>query len=136
MYSSFFFHQVLVNQQEEETGSDDLTNQPDDEENHEYTRVTTFDDDVTDFNLPAENDVTAVGSKKVDHSTSKIVKTTPKQPEIVISSAPASGRRPSMTRDQMRKNVINEIINSERVFMRHLKDVIEVSYYVLKFPIP
>ena len=69
------------------------------------------------------------------------------QPAIVINPVPTADRRPSMTRDQMRKNVINEIINSEKVFLGHLKDVIEVyrcitnlkiilSYRTAECPLP
>ena len=59
-----------------------------------------------------------------------------KHPEIVVSPAPTS-RKASINRDQIRKNVVNEIVNSEKVFVGHLKDVIEVrtnkSVNLIKF---
>jgi len=82
---------------------------------------------VTNF-----DDVTAARSNNVieNENLEEHSKLVTSQPEIQVCVIPASGRRPSMTRDQMRKNVINEIINSERVFLGHLRDVIEVFKFL------
>ena len=34
-----------------------------------------------------------------------------------------------LTQEQVRANVINEIISTERDFVKHLRDVVEVKYF-------
>jgi len=45
----------------------------------------------------------------------------------VSVATPSPARKVSLNRDTIRMNVVNEIINSEKVYVGHLKDVIEVS---------
>lgn len=59
-----------------------------------------------------------------EDSASDIVENTPEQQEA-FSKEPHS--QTAVHREQMRANVVQEIMNTERVYIKHLRDICEVS---------
>lgn len=45
-------------------------------------------------------------------------------------------KQSSQHREQMRANVVNEIMDTERVYIKHLKDICEVSFHNSFLPLP
>ena len=129
IFKGITLFQILVNQHRDIGRSDDEDSLKN-EEAHEYSRVTTFDDDVNGNkvkSLAAQSDVTDDIKQAVTPSSDTDSNNGDNNlPDIVISSDPLRARRDSFLRNQMRKNVVNEILNSEKVFLGHLRDVIEV----------
>lgn len=125
----------MVNQHQDTSRNSDYDNF-NNEELHEYSRVTTFDDDVngnkvTSFSIPDNGSFNIQKAEKpLSESDKKGINN--QVPNIVVSPVSKNIRRKSILQNQMRKNVINEIINSEKAFLGHLKDVIEVGFHLKK----
>nr|XP_002121633.4 uncharacterized protein LOC100183692 [Ciona intestinalis] len=133
------FVRILVNQQiRTDSNNSDIivssyaSSQSEDEisvTSHEFSRVTSFNDicQCTEQRSTTSIHCNVCGRPLTDAtpaSRASIANQT-KQPEIVITKPPSNARKASITRDQIRANVIKEIVNSEKVFVGHLKDVVQ-----------
>nr|BAA36290.1 PEM-2 [Ciona savignyi] len=136
------FVRILVNQQirTDSNNSDVIisnyasSSQSEDEisvTSHEFSRVTSFNDfcQCTEQRSTTSVHCNVCGRPLTDATPASrtSIAHPSKQPEIVITKPPPSNtsRKSSITRDQIRTNVIREIINSEKVFVGHLKDVVQ-----------
>lgn len=59
-----------------------------------------------------------------EDSASDSVENSPEQQEALSKELPS---QTSEHREQMRANVVQEIMNTERVYIKHLRDICEVS---------
>lgn len=65
-----------------------------------------------------------------EDSSSDSVEITPDAEESV---PPDANKQNSEHRQQMRANVVKEIMDTERVYIKHLKDICEVSLHPSRF---
>ncbi|CAK8677581.1 unnamed protein product [Clavelina lepadiformis] len=130
------FVRILVNQHRDDSDSGEVISARNDDDNqsissHEFNRVTCFGDECCQCPDPVETSEMSCekcGKPVTSNSADRCANAPDSQehPEIVISSPTSFNSRKSLhARDRIRKNVINEIVNSEKVFVGHLKDVIE-----------